>query len=279
MESHEVEEAFRVRSRVVRAEIDASLGDSDYPNIDRLATIPNSILRRVHRGLKPDELELYAADAGGPDNPAWLSVVVTPYPPAQDIFDPTEIRAEVLQRLVIDEPWYNQQQPLTHFYLTPTLQGFYAQIPHSDEVAPAYLVHFWPDGLMEFGTSLVPALLDENPARNVIVPTLSVAEYERDFIVLFAEALAAVEYTGEVLAQIGFDNIKDWSLGVGAGYDFGRAQPIREMTVEGPLWKGSASNLKEAAGGIVKKAMDRLFLAGGIDTLCYFLDEDGNRTE
>lgn len=92
-------------------------------------------------------------------------------------------------------------------------EGLWAQLPPRDDVAPAYLLHIWPDGVMEFGTDLEPALLHED-ARDLAIPTQSIADYAHDYSLLFIGALEARGYGGRVAMQYRLDGVAEHTLGV-----------------------------------------------------------------
>lgn len=230
--------------------------------------------KRAHRGLKPGELAMYVAEGGDPRGPGWMSVILGPSPLQPDLLDPTVVQARELQGLSIAEQW-SSEAPLRHFWLRASLGGFHAALPPRDDVAPAYLVHVWPDGLMEFGTTLEPALRLENEEENRRIATHSVADYAHDYALLFLAVLRHVGYNGEVKAQIAFDNVQGHRLGVDRGRDFRDVHPIAEPTVEGPVLSGSMADTESQVPLWVRHALQRLFLAGGIPTGPYFLDADG----
>lgn len=276
MTAAEVEEAYRDRFRRLALETFAEQGGTIVPNEPE--DLPASVLERVHRGLRPVELAQYLEDGGDPRGPGWLSAVLMPYPLQRNLVNPTEIKAAQLQKIEVPERW-NQEEPLRHFYLQATVDGFYAQLPPRDDVAPSYLVQVWPDGLMEFGTTLEPALRFDDPEQNRVIASVSVASYAHDYLRLFAKFLREVGYDGRVLAHVGFHNVEGYRLGVERGRDYHNIHPIDRPALEGPLWDGPLGEFDGATGSWIKETMDLLFLAAGIDTGCYFIDDSGSIAE
>jgi hypothetical protein len=231
---------------------------------------------RIHRGLQPAELALRAEERGDTSNPGWFSVLVMPDPPHPGLFDPTQVSDETIRAISVPEVW-NSEHPLAHFFLQRSLDGLHAQLPPRDDVTPAYLLHFWPDGVMEFGADLEPSLL-HGDARDRMIPTLSIADYAHDYSLLFIGALEARGYMGRVAMQYALDDVAQHTLGVDRARVMPRElPPLGRRTVEGPLWTGDLSEARSAVGPLVKRLMDRLFLAGGLSNGCYFLDADGNK--
>lgn len=267
MTEAEVADAYRDRLRRELAAGAAMLGPAGPDPLDEAD-------RRPHRGLKPGELAMYVAEGGDSRGPGWMSVVVGPAPLQPDLLDPTVVKADQLQALSISERW-NSEAPLTHFWLRPSLQGFHAALPSRDDVAPAYLVHLWPDGLMEFGTTLEPALRSGDDQHNRIIASRSVADYAHDYTLLFLAVLRHVGYAGVVKAQIAFDNVKAHRLGVERGRAFPQMHPIAESKVEGPVLSGSVHDIEREVPMWVRHTLERLFLAGGIPSGPYFLGPDG----
>jgi hypothetical protein len=80
-----------------------------------------------------------------------------------------------------------------------------AELPPGDEFAPAYLVSMYRDGVMEYGTTLEPALSREDPAENRIIFSASHTFQVHDYLQAFAVALGDLGYDGPVVAQVSFD--------------------------------------------------------------------------
>lgn len=267
MTEAEVADAYRDRLRREMAAGGALLSPAGPDPLDDAQV-------RAHRGLKPGELAMYVAEGGNARGPGWMSVIVGPAPLQPDLLDPTVVKADQLQALSISERW-NSEAPLTHYWLRPSIDGFRAALPPRDDVAPAYLVHLWPDGLMEFGTTLEPALLSEDDEQNRVIASRSVADYAHDYTLLFLAVLRHVGYSGDIKAQIAFDNIEGHRLGVERGRDFRQMHPITKSTIEGPVLSGSMHDVERKVPMWVRHTLERLFLAGGIPSGPYFLGPDG----
>lgn len=269
MTEAEVAEAYRDRFRREQlGEMAATMGPDTLDEVHA----------RIHRGLKPAELALRAEERGDTSNPGWFSVLVMPDPPRPDLFDPTEVSDETIRAVPVTDVWHSEH-PLRHFYLQRSLRGLRAQLPPRDDVAPAYLLQFWPDGVMEFGDDMEPALL-HGDARDRMIPTVSVADYAHDYSMLFIGALEARGYRGDVAMQFALDDVAEHTLGVDrARVTAHELQPLSEDTIETRLWRGDLAEARAAVGPLIKQLMDRLFLAGGLPDGCYFLDANGNKLQ
>lgn len=267
MTEAEVAEAYRDRFRREQ------LGEmAATPRPDAL----DEVYARIHRGLKPAELALRAEERGDTSNPGWFSVLVMPDPPQPDLFDPTQVSDETVRAVTVTDVWHSEH-PLRHFYLQRSLEGLRAQLPPRDDVAPAYLLHFWPDGVMEFGDDMEPALL-HGDARDRVIPTVSVADYAHDYSMLFIGALEARGYRGDVAMQYAVDDVAGHTLGVDRARVMAHElRPLGEDTIETRLWRGDLTDARAAVAPLIKQLMDRLFLAGGLPDGCYFLDANGNK--
>jgi hypothetical protein len=248
--------------------------------LGELATAQDAIdevQTRIHRGLKPAELALRAEERGDTSNPGWLSVLVMPDPPQADLFDPTQVSDETIRSVRIPEVW-GPEPPLRHFVLQRSLNGLHAQLPPRDDVAPAYLIHIWPDGVMEFGDALEPALL-HGDERDRMIPTVSVADYAHDYSMLFIGALEVRGYQGPAAMQYALDDVAEHTLGIDRSRYFTTQppEPLGEATIESSLWRGDITEARAAVKPLIRQLMDRLFLAGGLSGPNYFLDEHGNK--
>lgn len=270
MEEAEVAEAYRERFLREAGAVE-HLRDVP-PNGD----LPPHVLDRIHRGLKPSELAMRDDPAElGP--PGWLSVVVLPDPP-RSLLDPVRDR-DRFDSIDIPDRWDADHAPLQYFDLRPRQDGLHAQLPPSDEFPPAYLVSMYRDGVMEYGTTLEPALRHDEPEENRIIFSASHTFQAHDYLQAFAVALGTLGYDGPVAAQVSFDNTRGVTLGVSRSRDLRGLHPIEEDRVRGELWRGSREELVDAAGRITKDVMDRVFLAAGIRSGCWFIDEDGHVLE
>jgi hypothetical protein len=237
--------------------------------------LPPEATTRIHRGLKPGELSLYREERGEETNPGWFSVVVMPEPLQADLFDPIRVRDEDFRAVEVHPQW-GPEQPLRHFVLQRSLAGLRAQLPPRDDLPPAYLIQVWPDGLMEFGTALEPALLHQDE-RDRVIPVVSIAAYAHDYTLFFVGALERAGYVGEVLIQYAFDDVESHTLGVDPGRAFaGEPKTLGVRSIEGPLWRGVIGGARDAVNRLVQTTMERLFLAGGMPDAVYFLTPDGD---
>lgn len=273
MDEAEVQEAYRDKFLRDARAIQPLLGERQ-PDGD----LQPSVAERVHRGLKPNELALRREETDEPEAPGWMSVVVLPLPPRPNLLDPVRDSRRFEQVISIPDRWDSDHWPLQYFNLQPTLQGLYAQLPPRDDMAPAYLVSMYRDGVMEYGTTLEPALRREDPAENRVIFSASHPFQAHDYLQGFAVALGELGYDGPVGAQVSFDNLRGVRLGVARDRDV-NLHPIDIDVIRSPLWHGERSDLGEASGRIVKQVMDDVFLAAGVRNGCWFIDGDGNLLE
>jgi hypothetical protein len=231
--------------------------------------------QRVRLRYNEDELRRFEQEGGDPRGPGWMSLVVGPVRLQQDLLDPTEINPDDFRNLDVPGRWNTDQPPLAHYYLQPTIEGFYSQLPPSEGSLPAYAVKIWDDGLMEFGMDQIPALSSGDPARDRMIPSHAVAVYLHDFALLFLEILKHVGYEGEVVAMVAFSGVEGHALAVQQGRYFPTIHPLTLDQVAGRPLQGLVRELSDDVGRWVKKTMDRLFLAAGIPTGAYFIDREG----
>jgi hypothetical protein len=169
---------------------------------------------------------------------------------------------------------------MQYFSLQPTVAGLRAQLPPREDAAPAYLVAMHRDGVMEYGTTLEPALRHEDPAENRMVFSISHPQQAHDYLQAFGAALELLKYPGPVAAQVSFHHTRGVNLGVGHPYVAPLSHAIEEPHVRGTLWHFSEpQDLFADSGRVVKQVMDLVFLAGGIENGFWFIDEDGNWVE
>jgi len=264
MEEAEVAEAYRDRFLREQREVSAMVeGELEEGSL-------RAALGRVRHGLQPAELALREE---GDRQPGWLSVAVVPDPPHQ-LLDPVADR-ERFTSVEIPQRWDVDNQPLQYFTLKPRPEGLFAQLPPSPDFPPAYLLSVYRDGLMEYGTTLEPALRRENPAENRIIFSAGHTHQIHDYLQAFAVMLGQLDYIGALAAQVRFDNTCDVMLGVSRGRDLPNLHPIEEERIEGRLWRIDQPELLESAGRITKEVMDRVFLASGVPQGCWLIDADG----
>lgn len=264
MEEAEVAEAYRDRFLREQREMPVIVdGDQQGGQL-------HDVLARVHHGLQPAELALREE---GDRQPGWLSVAVVPDPP-RELLNPVADR-ERFTAVEIPERWDADNQPLQYFTLQPGPEGLFAQLPPAADFPPAYLLSMYRDGLMEYGTTLEPALRHENPDENRIIFSAGHTHQIHDYLQAFAVVLGQLNYTGALAAQVRFDHTRDVMLGVGRGRDLPNLHPIEEERIEGRLWRLSQPELLETAGQITKEIMDRVFLAAGVPQGCWLITAEG----
>jgi hypothetical protein len=241
--------------------------------------LPPDVADRIHRGLELDELALWREETGEEEPPGWMSVVVYPEPRQPDLLDPVHHR-DRFETIEIPERWDPDHMPMAYFQLQPTVTGLRSQLPPRDDVPPAYLVALYRDGIMEYGTTLAPALRHENPAENRIIFTASHPQQAHDYLQAFGVALRELGYQDALAAQVSFYNTRGVNLGISRSYFAPHLHPINESDITGRLWHFSdAGQLLESSGRVVKQVMDLAFLAGGIESGIWFIDDEGNWTD
>lgn len=241
--------------------------------------LPADVAERVHRGLTPAELALWREETGELEPPGWMSVVVYPQPRHPDLLDPVRDR-DRFASIDIPDRWDHDHAPLQYFSLQPTVTGLRSQLPPREDAAPGYLVAMHRDGVMEYGTTLEPALRHDNPAENRIIFTASHPQQAHDYLRAFAVALRELDYDGPVEAQVSFDHTRGVQLGIGQNYVAPFRHPIAEPSIQGRLRHFSnPPELLDSSGHVVRQVMDLVFLAGGIDNGFWFIDDEGNWVE
>jgi hypothetical protein len=228
---------------------------------------------RVHLGLDHEEIDLFVEAGGRATGPAWMTLIIGPNPLQEDLFDPTLVSVDEVAELQVAESWWDPR-PLSRAGLRPTIRGFTTIIPPRDDGPPEYVIQLASDGLMEFSWSLELAPKRDYFGRPKLIPTLGVAERAHDLSLYFLEALDHVGYEGAVSAQIIFSAMKGQKLGIERGRDLPKL-PIEEEQIWSPPLRGSVAEARAGLNRWLKRTMDRLFLAGGITTGAYFLDESG----
>lgn len=239
-----------------------------------VSELPPDVEARIHRGLKPNELALWREETGETDPPGWLTAVVLPMPPARGLLDPVADAHLFQTPIEIDDRWDEDNAPLQYFRLRPVGDRLFDQLPSRDDAAPSYLASMYRDGLMEYGTTLEPALRDENPDRNRAIFSGSHPQQAHDYLLAFAVALGRLEYEGPVAAQVSFEHTRGTHILVSARRGLGM-HPINDEHVRGEVWRGERTDLLQSAGLIVKDVADRVFRAAGAQDGCWFIDDQG----
>jgi hypothetical protein len=272
LDEGEVAEAYRERFLRDAQAIQPLLGD------EQAGELPSDVAERVHRGLSSGELALRREDTGERDPPGWLSVVVYPEPRQQSLLDPIRDTSRFQTTLAIPDQWDPDHAPLQYFHLQPAMQGLRAQLPPKEDWPPAFLVSMFRDGLMEYGTTLEPALRHDEPTENRIIFSASHTYQAHDYLQAFAVALGALGYDGPVAAQVSFEHTRGVNLGIARDRLALDLHPIEEPFIRGELWHGLLRDLLGAAGRLTKQIMDLVFLAAGIKTGCWLIDDAGRLT-
>jgi hypothetical protein len=271
LDEGEIAEAYRERFlREAQAIQPLLLGDGHDSDL------PADVAERVHRGLTPAELALRDEDTGDPSPPGWLSVVVYPEPRRPSLLDPIRDAERFGAPLKIPDQWDPDQAPLQHFYLQPMMAGLRAQLPPRDDWPPAFLVSMYRDGVMEYGTTLEPALRRDDPGANRIIFSASHTYQTHDYLQAFAVALQTLGYEGSAAAQVSFYHTYGVNLGIARDRLALDLHPIEEPHIRGELWHGEVGELIAAAGRITKQVMDLVFLSAGIRTGCWLVDDTGH---
>jgi Putative DNA-binding domain len=230
---------------------------------------------RIHRGLKPNELALWREETGELEPPGWMTAVVLPMPAQPGLLEPVRDARLFHTSIDFDERWDSDNAPLQYFRLRPAGDRLFDQLPSRDDAAPGYLVSMYRDGVMEYGTTLEPALRDENPERNRVLFSGSHPQQAHDYLLAFAIALRRLGYEGPVAAQVSFEHTRGTRILVGPRRGAGM-HAIEEEHIRGQVWRGERSSLLQNAGLIVKDVADRVFWAAGAEDGCWFIDEQGH---
>lgn len=268
MEEAEVAEAYR--DRIFREQRENRLLSEDGDP----GALAGNVVERLHHGLHPGELVLRE---GGGEPPGWMSVMVMA-DPLRDLLDPVRDR-DRFDSIDIPDRWDGDHYPLQYFSLRQKSDGLHGQLPPDEAFPPGYLVSMYRDGLMEYGTTLEPALRHEDPAENRIIFSASHTFQVHDYLQAFAVVLGELGYEGRVKAQVRFDHTRGVMLGVERGRDLPNLHPIEEESIQGTLWRLEQPQLAESAGRITKDVMDRVFLAAGVSGGCWFISEAGELLE
>ena len=252
-----------------------SLSADEVPPVETPAAVDLVEKReRVRLDYTEEEKRRYAVEGGDPRGPGWLSVIVAPVELRQDLIDPTTVQPSDLRALNV--PGVRDTSILQYYDLRHTLAGFEAQLPPGDENLPAYRVRIAEDGLMEFGTTLIAALISGDSERDRTIPTLGAAEYINDWALVFLGILEHVGYAGEASVQAIFGGVEGHHLGVEQMRYFPTRRALEVSEVASRPLRGLVGELPGELPRWLKKTTDRLFLAGGITTGAYFLDDEGN---
>jgi hypothetical protein len=191
-----------------------------------------------------------------------------------DLIDPMELNEFSFHAINMDDRWRQIEPPLQHFGFQRTLQGFRAQLPPRDDTYPYYLFHFWPDGVLEFGTLLESVFRDDEPRR---IPSLAMAEYVHDSLVLFARIYRLVGYEDQVRAAARLDHVAGYQLAVDQ-QRVGRLRPIQDESIAAVPFEGTVAELEEfGADAVARDLANRVFVSAGAGHP-YFFDAQGNYT-
>ena len=123
---------------------------------------------------------------------------------------------------------------------------------------------------MEFGESI---LLPDDDGRRL--PYVTLAEWIHDYTLLFTAILKEVGYRGEVAAMAVLGNGNGFGLGLPPGAYFHSYRPIDVDQIRSRPLRAATDEIPSQLGRWLKQTMDRVFVAAGIPSGAYFLDEDG----
>jgi hypothetical protein len=184
------------------------------------------------------------------------------------LIDPTEIPAERLQDLVIEDQWHPGAL-LNRQGLRAGLDGFHHRFPEQKDALPGYWLKIWQDGLMEFGETITIGGDDRR-----LLPYISLAELIHDYTELFAKVLQEVGYLGDAVAIATLGDVKGFTLGLPPGAYFDH-HPVEVEQVKSRSLRASVSEMPDEVNRWTKKTMDRVFLAAGIASGAFFISDDG----
>jgi len=269
LDEAEIAESYRDRFLRDAQAIQPLMGDESSDDV------PSDVAGQIHRGLTPGELAIWRDETGELDPPGWMSVVVYPEPRQRALLDPIRDADRFSTTFDIPERWDRDHTPFQFFSLFPTLDGLRAQLPPSDERSPAFLVSLLRNGVMEYGTTLESGLRRDITTENRIIFTASNTYQAHDYLQTFAVALKALGYDGTVAAQVSFENTRGVTVAVSRERWVPTIHPIEVSSVRGQIWRGPNADLVASAGRITKDVMDRVFLAAGVTSGCWLIDNEG----
>jgi hypothetical protein len=234
--------------------------------------------RRVRLRLSDDERAMHRAAENREIGPGWMSVIAGPVRLQPDLIDPTEIDRDVLRDIEIEDAWYHDL-PLNRLGLRVDHTGFYRRVPDDEEAAAPYAwFKVWEDGLLEYGQIVAnQARFGAGGPPRLVIPTTAIAELIHDHALLFLKILLTVGYEGEAAVVVNFADLEDHELGLDQRYwALGNTQLRTDVLMSRPL-RGPIGELPAQVVKWTKKTMDRLFLAGGIASGYFGIDDDGQR--
>jgi hypothetical protein len=121
-----------------------------------------------------------------------VSVIVYPEPRRPELLNPVRDR-DRFYTVDIPDRRDPDHAPMQYFSLQPTLAGLRSQLPPREDAPPSCLLAMYRDGVMEYGTTLEPALRRENPAENPIIFTVSHPQQAHDYLQAFAVSLQTLD--------------------------------------------------------------------------------------
>lgn len=104
------------------------------------------------------------------------------------------------------------------------------------------------------------------------IPSLSVAQYLHDVLGYFATSYRRAGYFGRLRAWVALEDGEGSQLGLGTDYLAFDRKPLSTDHLE---WRGdySVDRLLHDLTGATRDAMDRVFVAYGLERCFYFTDE------
>jgi hypothetical protein len=152
--------------------------------------------------------------------------------------------------------------------LRACLDGFQARLPEQADELPDYWLKIWQDGLIEFGETLSFG----NDRRLAYV---SIAEQIHDYILLSLRILKEAGYHGDTAAVATLGDVRGFKLGIPPGAYFPFQHPIEADRVQSRTLRAAVDEMPGEINRWLKKTMDRIFLAAGIESGAFFMTTEG----
>ena len=122
---------------------------------------------------------------------------------------------------------------------------------------------------MEFGETLSLDGTDRRLAYE------SIAEQIHDYVLLFLRILKEVGYQGDAVAVATFSNVEGFEVGIPIRAYFPTRHPIDVDRVQSRTLRASVDEMPAEINRWLKKTLDRIFLAAGIPSGAFFMNDDG----
>ena len=222
---------------------------------------------RLHDELSPQELAGFIQETGRELIPAWLSVIAFPDPPGSDLPSPLDYDHDSFRELPTSARLDRDHPLLFYITLERSQDGLRGELPR-DWPYPSYLLHFWPNGVLEYGNLIFPSLTTGLP-EDLRVPSLGLVHWIHDAITLFHDVYATIGYTGDVRLRVRLRNLEGYRLGLSHQYmQPGFEQDPRDVEVV----TLAAGEMATQALSITRQMLDEVWLAAGLDPPCPFFD-------